>query len=437
MIFGRKKQAEPEPDEQPDVDFVSFQGPFNGVQPNLGANARLVQAALVPAKELLTDAILRRAEQIRLDPKGAYGVVRLFVDGVPYPAAKMPRQQAMAVTQMVKLLAGLDVKERERPQSGGMKAEQDGTPYEIRVQSAPAEGAERLTVRIENVKTRPERPDELGLNNQVRDTIRERTLDKGALFCCGAPGSGVTTTTFGLLKSLDPYTRSILTLGDTEGRKLVAINPFEWQKADGIEIAAQRAIRTEADVLYLDPIRDAATAKAALGLSELITFVAEFTAKDVVSGVGQLLQWTGDGALVADNVRVIVSPKLIRKLCTKCKQIFKPNPKVLLKLGLPPEVSVLYRPPRPPQAGTPEADTYSPCNQCGGLGYLGRIGIFEILEMTEGMKNVLKSGPTPSAIRQQMKADDMATFQKESLRLVGEGVTSLEEVQRVFQQPAG
>ena len=437
MIFGRKNKpaAEQDFDDEPEVDHVSFQGPFNGVQPNLGANARLVQAALVPTKELITDAILRRAEQVRIDPKGAAAIVRLFVDGVPYPAAKLPRQQGLAVTQMVKLLAGLDIKERARPQSGGMKAEQDGTGYELRVQSSPAEDAERLIVRIENVKTRPERPDELGLGQNVRDKIRSRTEDKGALLCCGSAGSGVTTTTFGLLKSLDPYTRTILTLGDTENRKLIAINPFEWDKANGLETAVQRSIRTEPDVLFIDPVRDAEIAKLMMKYSDQITFVAEFAAKDVVGGVGQLLQWTGDPASVADGLRVLVSPKLIRKLCGKCKQVFKPNSKALAKLGLPPETSVLYRPPRPPQAGTPEADMYSPCKVCGGLGYLGRIGIFEILEMTDGMKKVLREGATPATIRKQMKTDEMLTFQSEALRLVAEGVTSLEEVQRVFQTP--
>ncbi|MDQ3331732.1 MAG: Flp pilus assembly complex ATPase component TadA, partial [Planctomycetota bacterium] len=258
----------------------------------------------------------------------------------------------------------------------------------------------------------------------------------GAVFCCGPGGSGVTTTTFGILRALDPYTRTILTLGDTEGRKLIAMNPFEWEASEGLERGIQRVLRIEPNVLFVDPVRDAETAKLLFKYSDTVSFVGELPAKDVATGVQQLVQWTGDTNVVAEGLNALVSPKLIRKLCEKCKQVFKPNPKAIAKLGLPPETHVLFRPPRPPVAGTPEADAWVPCHKCGGIGYLGRTGIFEILEMSPGMKDVVRAGGSPQQIRQQMKADGMQLFQKEALRLVAEGVTALEEVQRVFQQPA-
>ena len=439
MIFGRKRDAAPEPEEEEQVEHVTFQGPINGVQPNLGANARLVQAALIPLKDMVTDALLRRAEQIRIDPKGPAMLVRIFVDGIGYPSAKMSRQQGSAIVQMAKLLAGLDIKLLSQPQIGVLKAEHDEQPYEITVQSAPvaAEKAERVSIRIENVKKRPEKPMELGINESVRNKIREMAERKGVLLICGAPGSGVTYTTFGVLRSIDPYTQTVLTLGETFGRKLIAMNPFEWSKADGLQTGLFRALKSEPDVLYVDPIRDAESAKTIFKFVDEVTVIAEFTAKDVVTGVGQLLQWTGDKELVANGLRGLVSVKLIRKLCSKCKQVFRPNPKMLDKLGLPPETSMMYRPPRPPEPGTPEAESYSPCEVCGGLGYLGRVGIFELLEVTPGMKKVLSESPTPNSIRQQMKNDETPTFQKEALRLVGEGITSMEEVQRAFQQPGG
>lgn len=435
MIFRRKSKAEQT--EEPEIEYVLFQGPLNGKTPDLKANAKLAQAALIPTKELVTDAILRRAEMIRLDPKGPAALVRLYVDGVPYPAARMQRQQGVGVTQMIKLLAGLDIKERSKGQSGGLNAEHEGVKYELRVQVAPGEGAERLIVRVENVKTRPERPEDLGFSQAMRDKLRELTdSHSGALFCCGPPMSGVTATTFGILRSLDPYTRTITTLGDTEGRKLIAMNPFEWNDGDDLETTVQRVLRVEPNVLFIDPVRDAQTAKTVFKFADVVSFVGEFAAKDVAGGVQQLIQWTGDPNVVAEGLRGLVSPKLIRKLCEKCKQVFRPNPKALDKIGLPPETQMLYRPPRPPAPGTPEADAYDPCQKCGGIGYLGRVGIFELLEMTPGMKEIVLAGASPQAIRQQMRKERMQTLQKEALRLVAEGVTSLEEVQRVFQQPA-
>lgn len=436
MIFRRRKPQDDDED-RPEIEYVLFQGPLNGNVPDLKANAKLAQAALVPTKELVTDAILRRAEMIRLDPKGPAALVRLYVDGVPYPAARMPRQQGVGVTQMIKLLAGLDIRERGKVQAGGLNAEHEGTKYELRVQVAPGEGAERLIVRIENVKTRPEKPDELGFPQSMRDRLRELTdSHSGVLLCCGPPMSGVTVTTFGVLRSLDPYTRTIITIGDTENRKLIAMNPFEWNEGDDLETTIQRVLRIEPNVLYVDPIRDAQTARTVFKFADVVSFVGEFAAKDVTHGVQQLIQWTGDPNVVAEGLRGLVSPKLIRKLCEKCKQVFKPNPKALDKLGLPPETQMLYRPPRPPAPGTPEADAYVPCSKCGGIGFFGRIGIFELLEVTPGMKEVILAGAAPQAVRQQMKKEGMQMLHKEALRLVAEGVTSLEEVQRVFQQPS-
>ena len=436
MIFRRSKPAVQEEAEPEPVDHVTFKGPINGVQPNLGANAKLTQAALIPLKDLVTDAILRRAESVRLDPKGPAMMVRLMVDGVPYPSAKLPKTQGAALVQMAKLLAGLDIKDR-KPQSGGMKADHDGVPYEVGVQSAPvpAEQAERMTIRLENLKTRPERPDDLGLGQPLREKIRDLAARKGLLLCCGPPGSGLTATTFGVLRSLDPYTSTIFSMGAVGDRKLIAIMPFEWDRADGLETALTKVHRKEAETVYLDPLRDGETLKKLLAFADQLAIIAEFPAKDTVGGIGQLMQWAGGGEPLAEGLRGLISVKLIRKLCDKCKQVFRPNPKVIEKLGLPPETVSLYRPPKPPAAGTPEAEGFIPCEKCGGLGYFGRTAVFELLEITTGMQAILKGQPTPALIRQQIKTDQMQTFQKEALRLVSEGVTSMEEVQRAFQQP--
>lgn len=434
MIFRRRGVEELEEDDEP-IEYVLFKGTISGIEPDLASNPRLARAGLVPSKEIITDAILRRAEMIRIDPKGSAALVRLYVDGIPYPAARMPRQQGMAITQMMKLLAGLDVKTRDRPQAGALNAEHDDIPYRLKVQSAPGEGAERLIIRIENMKTRPEKPDQLGFSQLMKDHLRELTTSHpGALLICGPAGSGVSSTTFGVLRALDPYTRTILTIGDPQGEKLIAINPFERLDEDEtVETTLARVMRHEPDVLFLDRIADQDAARIMFAHTSDISFVAELAAKDIASGLKQLIEWAGDANIAAEGIRGMISPKLIRKLCGKCKQVFRPNPKAIAKLGLPPETQMLYRPPRPPQAGTPEAEAYEPCIRCGGIGFIGRTGIFEMLEMTPGMKEVVLAGADPKQIRKQMRADGMQTAQREALRLVSEGVTSLEEVQRVFR----
>ncbi len=136
MIFGfgkKKNQSEgsdAEDDEIEDVDYVLFQGALNGREANLNAQRHASpQAGLIPAKEIVTDAISRRCDQLRIEPKGERSLVQLWSTVLPIPGSRLSKQQAHAITQMIKLLAGLDVQQRQQPQSGGLRAELAG--YEI------------------------------------------------------------------------------------------------------------------------------------------------------------------------------------------------------------------------------------------------------------------------------------------------------------------
>ena len=432
-MFGRSKSAAPA-DDEPEDDFeqVAFQGPVSGDPPDMSAHAALARAGLGPAREMISDGLSRRAEMLRLETRGAAAAVRMYIDGVAYPGGRMPARQAAAVTQVLKLLAGLDVKQREKKQSGGLKADLDGTPYILRIETDPVRGekTERLTLRAENQKQKLEKPEELGFPPDLKETVRGMAGgQKGCLFVVGPPLSGVTTTLFGVLRSVDSYIYNIYAVGDLGGRDLHTLTDYDL-KGDSVREALPKIMRAEADVVFLDPIGGEDDAKMMLEFAEDLSIISTFPAKDVVSAVGQLLKWTGDAGLVADRVNGVIQPKLVRKLCGKCKQAFRPNPKLVQRVGLPPETDLLYR---PPGRDVTAMEGYEPCSRCGGVGYLGRTGMFAVLKMTDGMKKILTTKPGASALKQQLKADGLPTFESEGLRLVAEGVTSLEELQRVFK----
>ena len=435
MIFGFGRRSEEPDDEYEDeeIEFVEFHGALNGVEPDLKANARLVEAGLIPAKELVTDGLLRRAERIRLEPKGDKAGVVLYIDGVAYPGGRMPRQRAMAITQTMKLLAGLDIRERKRPQSGGLRAQHEGGKYELRLDSAPAEGgAERLVLSIRNLKQELEKPEDLGFPPPMREKIRTwGASKKGLTLVCGPPFSGTTTTTYAVVRTIDAYIYSIYTIADQAGRELLNVTRFDVNPADDFETTVQRLVRMEADVLFIDPIRDAERAREVFAQFDKLNFITEFPAKDAASGLLQIVQWVGDPELVAEALNGIISQKLIRTLCMSCREAYKPNPKLVAKLGLPPETKLLYRQARPytPEKGE-EPET---CEKCGGLGFYGRAGMYELLEMTPAMQELAIAGADIAAIRAQMRKEGMQTLQQEALRLVAEGQTSLEELQRVFK----
>jgi type IV pilus assembly protein PilB len=125
-----------------------------------------------------------------------------------------------------------------------------------------------------------------------------------------------------------------------------------------------------------------------------------------------------------------LTQKLIRLLCPDCRMAYKPKADFLKKLGLPEDTQALYRKPPDPVPGSVEQDQ---CENCGSMGYFGRTGMFELLEMSDGMKQVIAAKPDAPSIRSQMKKDKMTTLQQDGLRLVAEGRTSLEELQRVFK----
>jgi type II secretory ATPase GspE/PulE/Tfp pilus assembly ATPase PilB-like protein len=123
-------------------------------------------------------------------------------------------------------------------------------------------------------------------------------------------------------------------------------------------------------------------------------------------------------------------------LCKDCRLAYRPNPKLLAKIGLPPETKTLYRSPSAPQADPDkpgEAPAYDPCDTCGGTGYLGRTAMFEVVEMTEGIRQLVAAGKGPAELKVLSRKENKITLQQEGLKLVVAGKTSLEELQRVFQ----
>lgn len=440
MIFGigknRDDDEEEDDEEGEDVEYVLFQGALNGKEANLGANTRLAQAGLIPAKELVTDAILRRADQLRVEPKGDRAVVQMYIDGIAHQGSRLSKQQGHAVTQMMKLLSGLDIQQRRKPQSGGVRAELEGTKYELRVVSAPvADGVERLVVKIRNLDSAPRTAEDVGFSPEMKARVRElASMRKGIILICGSSSSGVSTTTFGVLRSLDTYQYTVYIVGDRQGWDLHNIGDFERNEGESLDSTLERAVRAEADVIYVDPVRDAETAKVLAKAQSRACFIAEFPAPDAASGISQFAKLVESNQLASESLCALISQRLIRTLCKDCRLAYRPNPKIIAKIGLPPETKTLYRAGTPGAGQEEGAEEPQACETCGGTGYLGRTAMFEIIEMTDAIRKLVADGASPQDIKSQARKEKMISLQHEGLKLVVEGKTSLEELQRVFQR---
>lgn len=436
MIFGRKNrdEEEPEEDEEEEQEQVLFQGALNGIQADLKKNAKLARAGLIPTKDIISDALGRRAHTIILEPKGAKTAIRLTVDGIGYSGGAIPSKRGQAVTQMLKLLAGLDITERSEPQSGGIKVEFDDTKWELYIDSVPVQpGVERVRIRAQNMKKLLTKPGDVNLAEDMKARIREMgTKRSGIILACGPAGSGTTTTSLVALHSIDAYLYTVFAMGSIGKHLLTNVALFEPDPEHDLGKSIERIIRKEGELLYLDPLVDEETARVMYEFNDKIGFVCEIPVATPAQAIQQMIEWLGPEA-TASCLRGVVTQKLIRKLCDPCKEAYRPNPKLLKKLGLPPETKVLYREPSEPDEDDPDALSIEEnCGDCDGLPYHGRIGVYELIEITEGMKQVILEGADPAAVRQQAADDEMTTLQKDGLRHVASGVTSLEELQRAF-----
>lgn len=439
MIFGFNKGRDDDDDDEDDedeedIDLVNFQGAVNGRSADLAANARLVHAALLPTREMVTDALERRAEMVRLDIKGERAQTAISVDGMPYAGERRTKQQATAIIQMMKVLSGLDAKLKGKQQLGGVKAEFQDVKYELTTEINPLpDGTERLTVRIRNMNQKLDSPQDLGFSEAVRKQIRELTSNRhGMILVCGPTGSGVTTTLFAVVRGIDVYLYSIYALLDTGTRELINVKLFEAHEGDDLEATIMRIMREEGDVVVTKPIRDAETTRQLMTVADRICLISELSAKDAASGIAQVADWSGDRQKASEVIDAAYSTKLIRTLCSSCREAFRPNPKLLEKVGLPPETKVLYRKGEPMvDEKTGEEDP--PCEKCDGIGYYGRVAMLEIIVASEAIRKVIASGGGADQIKAAARADGCLTFHKDGLRLVAEGKTSLEELQRVFK----
>lgn len=432
MIFGFGKNNADDYDEDDELELeqISFQGAVNGVAIDFENNEKLARVGLERTKRLYSEVMAVEAQLLRLESKGDKAIAQVMIDGVPKTLNRMTANEAMAIVQMSKLLAGLDVKERKKPQHGGIKAEYDDHKYNYEVKTEIAsDGKERLIVRIHDGKNPKESLDDLNYGENIKPKIRELADQKGLILATGPALSGVSTLGFALLRGIDAYIYAMFSLVDPLHRDLKGVARFDVNEEESLDEALARLKRVEGDMAFIDPLTKKEDAKAALTHAADITVISEIQGIDAATALVNLCKMTGDPKLVAENTRAVFSQKLIRQLCQKCRQPYRPNPKVLKQMGLDPEeVRTLFRATKPDH----EDPDYRPCRVCNAKGYMGQIPMVEYIEMTPEMKELVATGPDASEIKQLARKQKMQTLRSDGLRMISEGLTSVEELQRVF-----
>jgi len=404
-------------------------------------NARQLLARQSPgfrvAREILADGFTGRAAAVMLDFAQQGVAVRLLVDGVWLPREAKEREAADPALESLKLLCGLNPKNRQARQEGTFTAEYESAKFEASFTSQGTPTGERVLIQFEDKKIRFKTLDELGMRTKLQEQLKEQLeAQKGFVLLSAMPANGLRTTTDVVLHSCDRYIREFVTVEEekTPYQPVENIPVTTYKAAEGQSPADVliRLFRTEPNVVV---VRDLVNAQTVSMLCQEIAeenrlMISTVRAKDSAEALLRVLALGVQPAEFAKSVSAVLNLRLVRKLCDSCKEAYAPTAQILQQLGIPAgRVQAFYRPPTPnPQ------EPKEPCKVCGGVGYLGRTAIFELLVVGPAVRKVLASTPKLDLLRQAARKDGMKNLQEEGVLLVAKGVTSLPELMRVMKQ---
>lgn len=382
--------------------------------------------------EVLEDAIWRRADQISLIPrKDDYNVV-YEIDGIATKQPQRTREEIDDFIYYVKQLADLDIQERRKPQKGrfyAVKDEQLKTEWQVQTSGTTAGEQVRLD-KVSGIVSR--KLDDLGLNdNQIESMRSLRDLDSGVALITGIPQSGKTTTLYTLLGNHDPFLNNINTLEKAPQAELPNITQNVFTMTDSGTTTYSRRLQTllrrGPDIVGIEECQDAQSAKLACAAAKDGRIIyATLEADSVNQAIEKWLKLVGDRALAVETLAAVLNQRLVRTLCTDCRQPYKPNQALFKKFNLPAEdVDLFYR------AGEIEYDKHGKpivCETCQGTGYYGRVGMFETIRITDDVRESLKAASSAKDIATAVRKTRMLYMQEQAIKKVVAGETSINEV---------
>ena len=380
---------------------------------------------------LLTEALKERVSDIHFEPFERTMQVRFRIDGILYNKVEAPKRLQAAISSRVKVMAQLDIAEKRLPQDGRIRIKVAGRDVDIRVSTVPVAHGERIVLRLQDRSAGLLSLDQIGIEGEKLPQWREHIRrPHGILLVTGPTGSGKTTTLYASISEVNRPDINILTVEDPieyqmKGIGQMAVNP----KIDLTFARGLRAyLRQDPDVILVGEIRDLETAEIAIQASLTGHLVlSTLHTNDAATAVNRLVDMGVEPFLVASSLTAVMAQRLLRRLCSTCKEEFTPDPDALLEVGIDPVAAnkvVVYR---PHEGG---------CDACLGTGYRGRTGIYELLTVNDKVRRMIVQNLSSTEIRQAGIEGGMTTLRLDGASKFLQGLTSLEEVVRITQDDA-
>jgi type IV pilus assembly protein PilB len=372
---------------------------------------------------VLYQAVQARASDIHFEPFENEFKIRYRVDGALYEMAPPPKRLATPVISRLKVMSGLNIAERRLPQDGRIQLNIGGRQIDFRVSCLPTQFGESVVLRVLDRSVVSLDIDNLGMPD---DVLQQFLLDlekpNGIIVVTGPTGSGKTTTLYSALRRLNTI----------EGKLLTAEDPVEYEIDGIIQVPVNEAIgnsfervlraflRQDPDVLMIGEIRDLITAHIAVhaSLTGHLVFSTLHT-NDAAGAVTRLIDMEVEPYLLSSTIEAVIGQRLVRKICTNCKTAFKPDDRILDRLGLSRN-----------EMGDQNFYYGTGCSQCNNTGYKGRKGIYEYLSISDPVRDLINQRQPTLVLRDKAIEMGMRTLRQDGIKNILDGYTTVEEVLR-------
>jgi type IV pilus assembly protein PilB len=386
------------------------------------------QAPVVKLVNLvLTDAIKRGASDIHIEPYEKEYRVRYRIDGILYEMMHPPLKLKEAITSRVKIMARLDIAEKRLPQDGRIKIKTKisgkAKDLDYRVSVLPTLFGEKIVMRLLDKDKLMLDMTKLGFEPESLRKFENAILKPyGMVLVTGPTGSGKTNTLYSALQRINTPEVNIMTAEDPVEFNLAGINQVQTREQIGLNFAAalRSFLRQDPNIILVGEIRDFETAEVAIKAAMTGHLVlSTLHTNDAPSSISRLMNMGIEPFLVATSVHLIVAQRLVRRICTFCKEPFEIPPAALVQAGFSEH-----------ESRTLKLFKGRGCERCSNTGYKGRVGLYEVLEVDDELKEMILSGGSAFELRQKAMQSGMMTLRMSGLQKIRDGMTSVEEVVR-------
>lgn len=398
---------------------------------SIAEDAPVIKMVLV----ILRHAIESKASDIHIEPGRDKLNIRFRLNGVLKSNLLLPLKVHLSVVARIKILSGLKIDENRVPQDGRFSARIADKDIDFRISTLPTLYGEKVVIRVLDPNTGSRTFDDLGISGRNLEVVKEAIKKPyGLILFTGPTGSGKTTTQYAILRILNQESVNIITLEDPIEYSIAGINQSQIRPEIGYSFAngLRQILRQDPNVIMVGEIRDDET--ASLVMNAALTGHIVLSTLHTNSSVGVVARLMDMGIrpfLIPSTLRVVISQRLARTLCSTCKVKTKPTPKIkdyiLEKIeGLPDSAKKDLKISDPFFIYSAKG-----CDQCNFTGYAGRTGLFEVLSINEELAEIIIKNPLESLIFKAAQKQGMVTMEQEGILKVLSGETTIEEVTRV------